>query len=290
MQWVQLALAFLGNEQASKLSQKQLEMLGQQLANIQGIDLPKLEQANPDQMGSSAVGSMKSDQGLRGKQLQALATIQNTIDQGGLDLTDRAALEDANGVATNQQHRAREGVRADLSGRGQLNSGADLMMNLDAAQAGSNALRKTGMDTAAMAQRRRLDAINQASNMAGGLREQDWREGETAARAKDIRDERNASAREKAQYYNYGLPQQNFSNAMSKATNQQPAANAYSGGLGAAAGDARANAAGMAGVLGQMNQPAYPTTENAGSTTYNYNPDEYGTRGGAADLSKNDDK
>ncbi len=271
MQWAQLAMMFLGNEQSSKLSQQQLELLGKQLADISGIELPKLEEQKADQLGESAVAVMRSDEGLRGKQLQALAEIQNAIDNGGLDMGDRAALEEAMGVATNQQKRARAGVAADAAARGQLNSGNRLMMDMDAAQKGSNDARQSGLQTAAMAQRRKLQMIQDSARMAGGLRETDWREKEASARAKDIRDERNAAAREKAQYYNAGLPQQNFSNAMAKATGKLPAANAYAGGLGAAAADKRGEYAGYAGVLG-----AYPNSTgdgDGGGTNYRYDYD-----------------
>lgn len=282
---LQMAISLYGEEKAKNMTREQLDVLREQLADVQRVQLPDIQNITPDQLGDSAVASMKSDQTLRAKQLQALGTIQNLIDSGGLDLTDQASLEDATSQALNQQKRARAGVAADAAARGQMNSGNRLVMDLDAAQAGSNAARKTGLETAALAQRRRLDAIREASGMAGGLREQDWREGEAAARAKDIRDERNAAAREKAQYYNAGIPQQQFTNALGKATGQLPSSNAYAGGLGAGATDARASAAGAAGVIGAAS--TYPTNE---TTTYTYNPDETGNRGGAADLSRDDEK
>lgn len=287
---LQLAIGLYGEEKAKNMTREQLDVLREQLAGVQRVPLPNIQTQTPDQLGESAVAGMKSDQTLRAKQLQALGTIQNLIDSGGLDLTDKASLEDATSQALNQQKRARAGVAADAAARGQMNSGNRLVMDLDAAQAGSNAARKTGMETAALAQRRRLDAIRDASTMSGALREQDWREGEAAARAKDIRDERNASAREKAQYYNAGIPQQQFTNALGKATGQLPSANAYAGGLAAGATDARASAAGMAGVVG-----AYGNANNTAGQTYTYDPeiaklDENGQRGGYTDLSRGDDK
>lgn len=288
MQWAQLAIAFMGEEKASKLSQQQLELLGKQLAQLQGIELPDLPEIAPEQLGESAVAGLQSDEGLRSNQLQAIAELQNIVDAGGLDLSDKVSLEQALDVARNQQRRARAGVTGDLAGRGQLDAGARMVMGLDAAQAGANELRRTGMETAAMAQRRRLDAIRAAADASGGLREQDWREKESPARAKDLRDELNAAARQKATLYNAGIPQQQFNNAVTKVTGQQTGVNNMAQGLGAAATDARASAAGMAGVVGSMNQPAYG--DGGGSYQYSSDSNQYAKRGGAQDISKGDDE
>ena len=288
MQWAQLAIAFLGEQKASQMSAKQLELLGKQLADLQGIELPDLPEVQPEQLGESAVAGMRSDQDLRGKQLQAIAELQHIIDSGGLDLSDKVSLEEALATAQNNQRRARAGVAGDLASRGGLDTGARLVMGLDAATAGANELRKTGMETAAMAQRRKLDAIRAASGMSGALREQDWRESETANRAKDLRDERNAAAREKAGYFNAGIPQQQFQNQVTKVTGQQGGVNQMAAGLGAAAQDARASAAGMAGVVG-----AYGGVDkNAAAQPYTYSSDsnDYAKRGGAQDISDPEDK
>lgn len=289
MQYMQLAIALMGEEKASKLSQQQLELLAKQYADMSGIPLPELEKITAEQLGPSNVGGMQSDQGLRSKQMTALAEIQNIIDSGGLDLTDKAGLEEAMNAATNQQHRARAGVAADAAERGQMNSGNRLVMDMDAAQQGANAARKTGLETAGMAQRRRLQAIQDSSSMAGGLREQDWREKEAAERATDIRDERNAASREKAQYHNAGIPQQQFANDVARKGGAVPAANAYAGGLAAAATDARASAAGISNVMG-----AYGGVQDNGGTNpnsgggYNYYEDLTGQRGGVTDLAKDE--
>ena len=290
MQWAQLAIAFLGEEKASKLSQKQLDMLGQQLAQLQGIELPDLPQVKPEELGPSAVAGMQSDEGLRGKQLQAIAELQNIIDQGGLDLNDKLSLEQALDTARNQQHRATAGVAADAAARGQLNSGARLVMDMDASRRGANELHRTGMETAALAQQRHLAAIREAGAASGGLREQDWREQEAANRAKDLRDELNRGAREKAGYYNAGLPQQGFNNAVTKATGQLPAANNLANAYGNAATDARASAAGMACIVGAYGGVSKNGGTDSGAQTYSYDSNDYARRGSASDLSKDDDE
>lgn len=289
---VQMAIGLFGEKAAREMSEEQLRLLERQLNDVRGVELPDLPEISPEQLGDSAVGSMKSDPALRSKQMQAIATIQNLIDQGGLDLTDRAALEEALSSASNQQKRARAGVAADAAQRGQLNSGARLVMDMSAAQSGANAARQTGTEVAAQAQRRRLQAIRDAAGMAGGLREQDWREQEAANRAKDIREERNAAAREKATLYNAGLPQQGFNNALAKATGQLPSTSAVGNAMAQGAADTRALTSGLvtaAGAYGGVNKNGGAAS---GAQTYLYDSDanNFAGRGSPSDLSNGDEK
>lgn len=283
-----MAISLYGEDKASKMSEKQLRLMEQQLDDVRGVELPDLPEIQAEQLGDSAVGGMTSDPTLRSKQLQAIATLQNMIDQGGLDITDRAQLEQALSSAANQQKRARAGVASDAAQRGQLNSGARLVMDMDAAQSGANAARANGTEVAAQAQRRRLQAIRDAASMSGGLREQDWRESETANRAKDIREERNAAARERATMYNAGIPQQGFNNAVSKATGQLPSTSAVGNVLAQGAADTR-------GLYSGLGAAAYQgVNKNGGAQTYAYNPDSdsnnFAGRGSPSDISDDEDK
>jgi hypothetical protein len=274
---LQLAISMKGEQEAKNMSEAQLRMFAQQLADMKGISLPELEKMTPDQLGASAEGSMAPDEGLRSKQLAALGEIQNDIDSGGLDLTDKANVEEALNAAVNQQRRARAGVAGDAAERGQLNSGNRLMMDMNAAQAGANDARKSGLEVAGMAQRRRLQAIQDSANMAAALRNEDWQQKSSAAHAKDLRDERNAAAREKAQYYNAGIPQQQFTNDIARKTGAMPAANAYGGALAANATDTRQSAAGLGAVANQaasgISGAATRSGGGGGRDPYTYNTD-----------------
>jgi hypothetical protein len=289
----QMAISLYGEEQAAKLSKKQLQLLERQLNDVRSVALPTLEELKAEELGESNVGNMRSDESLRSNQLQAIATLQNIIDKGGLDLTDRAALEEALSSQANASQRARAGVAADAAQRGQLNSGSRLVMDMNAAQVGANAARKTGTEVAAQAQQRRLQAIREAAGMSGGLREQDWRESEAANRAKDIRDERNAAARERAAQYNAGLAQQGFNNAMAKAIGQLPSTSAVGNVLGGQAQDTRALYSGL-GAAGNQAVSAYSGKRNDGSQvqTYLYDRDSnnFAGRGSPSDISDPDDK
>lgn len=292
----QAAVSMFGEEKASKMSKEQLRLLREQLADVRGVALPDLPELQAEQLGASNVGNMRSDESLRSNQLQAIATLQNLIDKGGLDLTDRAALEEALSVQSNAAQRARAGVAADAASRGQLNSGSRLVMDMNAAQVGANAARKTGTEVAAQAQQRRLQAIREAAGLSGGLREQDWREKESANRAKDLRDERNAAARERANTYNAGLAQQGFTNAMAKATGQLPSTSAVGNVLGTQAADTRALYSGLGAAMNQAVGAYGGVTSNGGATqpaqTYTYSADSnnYAGRGSPSDISEDDDK
>lgn len=282
---LQIAIGLFGEEQAKKMSAQQLRLLEQQLADVRGVEVPDLPELQAEQLGDSAVAGMKSDPVLRSNQLAAIAELQRLADVGGLDLTDRAALEQALDVARNQTKRARAGVASDMASRGQLDAGARMVMDLDATSRGSNDLRKEGLETAAMAQRRRLQAIRDAAGMSGSLREQDWRESESANKAKDLRDERNAAARERASQYNAGLPQQTFTNKLAKATGQLPSTSAVGNVHAQNAADERAKTAGLIQAAG-----AYGNKNNSGGSTYSFDSNDYAKRHGPQDISDPDDK
>lgn len=286
---MQMAIALYGEESAKRMDEKQLRLMERQLKDIRSVELPDLPELEAEQLGDSAVAGMKSDASLRSNQLAAIAEMQRLADAGGLDLTDKAALEQALDTARNQTKRARAGVASELGARGQMDSGAKMAMDLDATSRGANDLRKEGMDTAAMAQRRRLAAIRDASGMSGSLREQDWREGESANRAKDLRDERNAAARERASQYNAGLPQQGFNNRMAKATGQLPSTSAVGNVLAGQAQGTRDMTAGLINAVG-----AYPnngkSNTSGGGSTYSYDSNDYAKRGGPQDISDPNNK
>ena len=289
-------MSLYGEQAARNMSEEQFRILKRQLDDVRGVKLPDLPELKAEELGDSAVGGMKSDAELRQNQLEAIAILRNIADKGGLDLSDQAAVEQAINAAVSQQKRARAGVASDAAARGQLNSGARLMMDMEAAQQGSNAARQNALEVAGMAQRRRLQAIRDAGSTSGGLREQDWREQESTNRAKDLREERNAAARERAAVYNAGLPQQMFTNALAKATGQLPSTSAVGNALSANAASTQQLWSGL-GAAGNTALQSYTGTRNDGSgggnqppqQTYTYNPDEYGNRGGAQDISRGDE-
>lgn len=230
---IQLAIGLYGEQKAKNMSKEQLALLKDQLDQMRAIPLPQLSEVNPEQLGQSEVGKLHPDEALRGHQLDMLSEMRNTIDQGGLSLSDRAAMADSLGEASAQARRGRSNVKADLARHGGLDSGAQLMASMQSASDNARDAGHAGLETAAMAERRKLDAMREYLSGTGALRGQDFGENVTAAGARDARAEGNAGRREKATYYNAGLPQQGFANAMSKATGQVPAGNNLAAAYGA---------------------------------------------------------
>jgi hypothetical protein len=221
----QLAVSLYGEQKAANMSKEQLALLKNQLDQIRGVQLPDLPQVEAEQLGPSELGAMAPDEAMRGDQLQTLADMRSAIDAGGLSLSDRAALLDAMGDVSATNRRARADVKADLARRGGIDSGAQLLMGEQAASDNARDAGKAGLQAAAQAEQRKLQLMREYLAGTGQVRGQDWAENASAAGARDARAESNAARREKSKYYNAGLPQQGFANAMAKATGQMPAGN-----------------------------------------------------------------
>lgn len=256
------------------MTDEQLQLLQDQINRVQAVQTPNLPNVSPDLLGQSAVAQMSPDEGTRSQQLQAIAEIQNVINQGGLNYADKASLEQATQAASNQQNRAMATVGADAASRGQLNSGNRLMMDMNAAQTGANAERTTDLAAAADAQQRKLSAINDAAAQVSQLRGEDWGENLTAANAKDQRDQLNAAAQNQANYYNAGVPQQNFNNQMSKATGTGNPTNALGTALQQAGVQQGQLAGGAVGVAGAVYNAANGGGGSGSPYTYTYDPGE----------------
>ncbi len=281
-----------GQAAAGKITQQQLNLLKQQLADMAGIPLPDLEKIAAVHRGPSAMSQIPQDEALRNQQLESIGGLQDIIDQGGMTLDDKVAQEAAQSQAANADRRTRAGIASDLQQRGQLDSGANLVMQGQAAQSSMNANRQSGQEAAASAQKRKLQALDDISRTAGGVRGQDFSEAAQKASAQDSIDAWNAGAQEKAQQYNAGLPQQQFSNQLAKVTGNAGAvgnlANAYGNeaqgvrnqyaGYGQAAGQAVNGAANSYGQ-GNHDQGSYDwgtSSANPNNTHYYKLNDEDG--------------
>lgn len=242
---IQAAMSLQAQKEAGKLTDRQFALLQEQLAKVAGVPLPELERVVAQQVGPSELGNIRRDDELRNQQLQALGAYQDIIDAGGMTLDDRVAEEAALSQADSADRRRRAGIMQELASRGQANSGAALVSSLSSAQDAANRGRASGQESAARAQARKLQALEALASGSGRLREQDFGEASRKASAQDEINRWNASAREKAGYYNAGLGQQQFQNAMAKATGQANATNNLAGAYGNEAQGVRNQGAAM---------------------------------------------
>ncbi len=278
---IQAGVNLVGAMEAGKLTAEQFALLKKQLADMAGIPLPQLEQVIATHRGPSAMSQIPQDAALRSKQMESLGGLQDIIDQGGMTLDDRVAQEEAMSRAAGADRSTRAGIASDLQQRGQLDSGANLVLQGQAAQSNMNANRQSGMEAAAAAQHRKLQALDDVSRTAGSVRGQDFSEASAKAAAQDQIDAWNAGSAEKANYYNAGLPQQQFNNQMQKASGQAGASNNLAGAYGNEAQGVRNQFAGYGQALGQGVNSA---TNSHGQNGNSYDPSTqngYGPGGGA---------
>lgn len=293
---IQLMIGLGSNAAAGSMTLQQIALQKAQLAKLAGIPLPELDRIIATELPPSHVAALQVDTGLRQNQLENINALKEIATNGGMSLDDRVAQEAAMSRAAGAANRGRAAIAGDLASRGQLNSGAQLQMAMNAEQQNANSARQSGMEAAASAQRRKLDALREIASESGGLRNQDFSEKSAAAQAADERERWNASAKEKAQFYNAGLPQQQFNNQMAQVTGQQAGVNNLSATLGNEAQGVRNAYAGYGAAAGG----AANSRGNGGSNTYSWTPaneDDYRdalstsqARHGPNDISDDDDK
>ncbi len=214
---------------------------------VQGKLDPKLEQAiKADPSEFEQIVTNHEDQQA---QRRALSEMEKLGYEGGLGLQDKADLQSALMEGTVKDRGNRLAIEQDQARRGLAGSGFDVASQLQAQQSGADRDSQTGLNIAAQAQERALQAIMGAGNLATQYRTQDFGEQSAKASAADrinlfntqnLQDvqQRNISSQNRAeemnlankqdvankntqlsnyeQEFNKGLLQQNFENQMSK--------------------------------------------------------------------------
>lgn len=213
----------LGEQKAGAQTAQQQAMLQQIYDELRNIPLPELERIVAEQLGPSAMEDVRSDPMQRQQQLEVMDELRNIFEGGGFNVEDRAAMSEAMNRANVQGGAQRRALASDFAQRGQLGSGARLALGNMDAQGAANRSSQMAQDIAARGEVRRRGALDKYGEMAGDVRRADFGEASARAGAADAASRWNASAREKAGYYNAGLPQQQFGNRVTRATGQQGA-------------------------------------------------------------------
>lgn len=235
------------------------------LEAAQNIPLPVLQEYYPElyqkvvelqpelvdavKLGPSATEGVTTDQGARQAQLAALKSMQEIADGGGMNLTDKANLAKIqNDINANLQ--GQEGaIQQNMAAKGMSGGMSELVARNMAAQNAANRQSQQGLDVAAQAQQRALQAMMNQGQMAGQMQNQDFNQQMQKAQAQDaiakfnaqnLQDTRNTNTatrnnaqqwnaqnaqsiagqntglKNEAQKYNNNLPQQNFNNQMTR--------------------------------------------------------------------------
>lgn len=218
---MQVGGGLMGEGMSADDRERARQALEKALAAFEGLETPDLPTMRAEELGPSAFDDIQVDPAIRDAQMRYFTGLDSLIDEGGLMLSDKAALEDTFGTAAQHDQAMLGSIEEQMAARGQLGTPAQLALSLQRQQQGSQRAYQRGRDTAAMAQKRVLDAMLGGGEMATRMRGQDYGERSDKARAKDLRSRYNADARYRANLYNAGLPQQNFNNQVTKARGAQ---------------------------------------------------------------------
>lgn len=241
----------VGNANAASDRDSQRRLLQMAMDEYGRIDLPTLERIAAEQLGPSAMEGVQTDPRLRQDQLGTLDTLDSYSRDGGT-AESRAAMNRILADVARQEGAGRNAILGNMRARGVAGSGAELAAQLSNQQASADRAQTAGLDQAAQAQRRMLEAAVQKGTLAGNIRGQDFGENSAKAQARDMINRYNAAGREKAQYYNAGLTQQQFGNRMQLASGKANAAAGVANNYGQTADRTAAMGAGIGSGLGQV--------------------------------------
>lgn len=244
----------------------------------QGQWTPEMEQAVT--LGDSQMGGITTDPAYKESQLKALGKLSQIGDEGGMLLEDKANMERIQGDIGARQRGAREAILQDAQQRGGHGSGSALVAQLMSQQSGADQAHRAGLETAAMAQKRALEAIQGAGSLGTNLRTQEYGEKAQAAKAQDAIAQWNAANRQDLNTRNAGTSnqaaqynlnnRQNLANSNVDARNKTNAYNSsliqaqYNNQLEAAKAKAAARA-GQAQNAAQSGQQVAQTLTGVGS-------------------------
>lgn len=199
-------------EQAQRLAQESVaeyEKIGIPTIEAQRLALekfksagqltPELEQAliTPD----TEMKQISVSPEVRDAQLQALNQLKQ-ISQGGQTISDKAALEEGLGEVAARQRGSREAILQQMRNRGMSGSGMELAAQLQGQQAATQNANQVGLNAAAQAQNRALQALMQQGQLAGQVRTQEFGEKSKSAEAQDLINRFNTNQRADVQQRN----------------------------------------------------------------------------------------
>lgn len=148
----------------------------------QGILTPEMEQLVTLQ--DSEMKNVSTDPRLREAQMSALSELER-MGEGGLRLSDQAAYEKVLGETDAANRGQQEAIVQNMKERGAFGSGNELATRLLAQQEGAGRAHNEGLNIAAGAADRALQAIMQGGELGGNIRGQDFAEQSSVAKAQD---------------------------------------------------------------------------------------------------------
>ena len=177
----------------------------------------------PEELQATGLPSGVINQAMRQKQLQAIGGVEQ-LSQTGLSAIDRAALTEIQNEIAMQERGQRESILQNMAQRGMSGSGQELAAQLQSSQAASQLASQQGLQQAAQAQRARVDALSNLSNMATGIESTDFQRQAQKAQAQDVINQFNTQNTNVANLRNLDL-QQNLQSEFDREKNRIAQAN-----------------------------------------------------------------
>ena len=277
-------------------NQAQMNAYANVLKNLQGEmgDYSKIGPAGyqnltAQQLGPSALASIQPDAAARGDQQAAISQLGDIANSGGLELSDRNALNQLEQTESRNNAARGNSLANQFAARGQLGGGAQLAMDLAGNQNAATNANQQGESIAAQAQQRAMQAVLNKGAAARSMANDDYARKQAAAQAADSIAAHNASMRTDASKYNNTLAGQNLEDQYKKLQGETGVTTATNNALLGQAGQSAANSVGAGNALGSIvkNLPKGggsgggqdPGLDSGGTNDLN------GNRGGPSDLS-----
>ena len=212
------------------------------------LPLPVLDKVVAQKLPPDAAARyMKSTQSTQA-QSDVLSKYMESVNAKGETPEDRAAVlrmeQEAGGIA----NAANANVERGLAQRGLAGSGLAFALKQQGAQGAINNANARGIEAAAAASGRYMDALGRAGSMSTSMRGQEM----DAMRAQDAINEFNARQQSDADFRNQQIPQQNFDNSMTKLAGEANATNQVASGYERGAAGTRSAAAGVGNAAATM--------------------------------------
>jgi len=161
---------------------------------------PDLEFA--EQLEDTAYSDIEVPGDLKDKQLDALNTLNQIAQEGGLTPEDEAELRAIQRQVMGGAEARDASILQNMSERGMGGSGVELASRLAGNQAAQQTQAEMADRQASMAFQRKMEALNRVGDMSGKMRDQEFSEQSDVAKARDIMNQFNVGQRANVQQRN----------------------------------------------------------------------------------------
>lgn len=135
--------------------------------------------------GQSEMNGVKADPRLQKSEMDALATLSNIAGAGGMDAQSQLAFQQALSQSGQAARGAREANLSNAARRGASGSGLEFVSNQLADQDAANQAQMTGLNQAAAANQRDLEALKGMSDIGSNLTNRDLATQQARAQSQD---------------------------------------------------------------------------------------------------------